>query len=76
MMYLCYVNAQLATKSYAYDLGVMRYQASSPAVAANKALRAAQKNVALKRRKLASISVKVVPVPGSSTALSAQKENL
>lgn len=57
--YTINVTAQLSTKSYPTQFEPMRFKASSPAVAANKALRAARKTLA--RKKVLYWNVRIVP---------------
>jgi len=59
MTYSCTITAQLSTKSYPTQFEPMRFECSSPAVAANKAIRAAKK--AVPRKKVLYWNIRIVP---------------
>lgn len=61
--YLAYVTVQLSSKSYANSLpDPIRIEATSPATAANRAIRVASKTDMCKRKHMAFWQVRIVPV--------------
>lgn len=64
MLYIVTITAQLSAKSYATPFEPMRFECSSPAVAANKGIRAAKR--ALPRKKITHWNIRIVPVAGTT----------